>query len=731
MAWQITALLFSSVFELIMAFFVRSRLRTSTAAPFCLALLLNSGWALGYAIELSLPSLGDKLLVFQLRCSFLCFYAPAWLEMVHRMTRGRPLLRGWMLPAVLLVPMVTLVLLWLPGPGQNPLLRHSFWVDTRSGLSVLRNGFGPWGLIYYLYNYAVWGVIFLLLYPRKRQTAWERQGRLIFIAAAFIGWTADVLHLLNVTEPAGFNYAPTVFPVTSTLIAFALLRHRLLNLAPVARAALIERLEDRILVFDDDDRLVDYNHAAAVTLALPKAGGFGRSATDLLSAWPQLAGLFSTPRNQRIEVTLEAATFQASLFAVLDEGEARAQARVLVLSDITRLKENETQLRVAKETAEAAGQAQSRFLATMSHEIRTPMNGVIGFTQLLKATSLDSTQREYLDLIDQSTRSLLVIINDVLDYSKIAADQLEIEQIRCNLAAIVHQTYRLLQPLAAEKHLEFTTHIADGAPPEVVSDPVRLQQILTNLLGNAIKFTEAGRVGLEVRAPAPDAIEFKVADTGVGIAPEHQARIFAPFSQADASTTRRFGGTGLGLSITRRLCELMGGSLTVSSELGRGSVFTATVRAVPAARAAAPTIAAVSAAEVSVGTRRLKILVFEDNLVNQKVVGGFLAKLGHEARFAEDGAKGLGVLASESFDAVLMDIEMPVMDGYQAVRRIRASEKPGGSRAYIIALTAHALKGERERCLALGMDDFLTKPFSLAALRETLARVPPRSGVLT
>jgi CheY-like chemotaxis protein len=196
-----------------------------------------------------------------------------------------------------------------------------------------------------------------------------------------------------------------------------------------------------------------------------------------------------------------------------------------------------------------------------------------------------------------------------------------------------------------------------------------------------------------------------------------------PFSQADASTTRRFGGTGLGLSITRRLCELMGGSLAVSSEPGRGSVFTATIRVKPAEAAVDLPPPAIPP-EPAAPRRRLKLLVFEDNVVNQKVIGAFLAKLGHEARFAADGAKGLNVLEGECFDALLMDLEMPVMDGYEAVRRIRATESAGSPRAYIIALTAHALKGERERCLALGMDDFLTKPINLGVLEKTLARVP-------
>ncbi len=706
-----------------MLFLVRGRLRTSTAGPFSLALLLNALWCLGYAIELSLPALTDKEFIFQIRCSFLCFYAAAWLETIHRMTRSRPLLRGWTLAAVLIVPAITLVLLWLPGPGQNPFLRHDFWVDDRSGLGVLRNTLGPWGHVYYIFNYAIWCYVFFLLYPRRKQTAWERRGRLLILASAVIGWTVDVFHLFGLTSPAGLNYAPILFPLTSALMAVALLRHRMLDLAPVARAALIERLDDRIIVLDDEDRIIDHNQIAATTFNFKSIRSEGRRAAELLHAWPALVTLLDYRDNQRTEVVVDGLTFEAVISSVLHDDGTRTGARVLILRNISIRKGVETQLRAARDMAEAAGQAQARFLATMSHEIRTPMNGVIGFTQLLKETPLSPSQNEYLDLIDHSSRSLLVIINDVLDYSKIAADQLEIEQVRCDLRVIVDQTVRLLERTAREKGITLSARFAANVPSSAISDPVRISQVLNNLVGNAIKFTSVGGITLDVEAPGPDLIAFKITDTGIGIAPENQTRIFTPFNQADASTTRRFGGTGLGLSITRRLCELMGGCLTLSSTLGQGSIFTAAIRArfiteEPAGPATHP--------DVSVTTREttLKLLVCEDNSVNQAVIRAFLTRLGHQVTLVDDGAKGLDALERERFDAVLMDLEMPVLDGYEAVRRIRAREKPESGRSYIIALTAHALKGERERCLALGMDDFLTKPVNMPALKAALHQVP-------
>jgi signal transduction histidine kinase/ActR/RegA family two-component response regulator len=720
-SWQITGLLFSSTFELVMLFIVRGRLRTFTAGPFCLALLCNAIWALGYAIELLTPTLEGKMLVFQIRCSALAFYVVAWIEVIYRMTRDRPLLKGWTLAAMLIVPLTTLVLLWIPGPGQNPILRHTFWVDEHSGIGVLRCTLGPWGLVYYFFNYAAWGWIAMMLYPQRGHSGWERRARLAILLAAMIGWSADQLHLFGISQPTGLNYAPMLFPITSTLIAVALFKHRLLVLAPVARAALIEQLEDRIVVLDEFGVVVDYNKAAATTLNLPKDRALGGPASEMLARWPDLTRLISSTGTRRAETTIGSLVFEASLFPVAEHAHARAQ--VLILRNITHLKESENQLRVAKEIAENAGHAQSRFLATMSHEIRTPMNGVVGCTQLLKDTTLTAQQRDYLDLIEQSSSSLLVIINDVLDYSKITANQLEIEYIRCEVRAIIEQSCRLFHSAVHKSGISLTPCVSPRVPAAIIGDSVRISQILNNLLGNAVKFTRAGGIVVDVDMPVSDLLVIKVADTGIGIDPEHQARIFTPFSQADTSTTRRFGGTGLGLSISRNLCELMGGSLTVNSRPGEGSVFTATLRAQPDKGSPSSLLAFTPKASAeSVG---LNLLVCEDNPVNQTVIRAFLARLGHRVSLVDNGEKALQAIKQESFDAVLMDLEMPVMDGYEAVRCIRESETNSGTHLRIIALTAHALKGERERCLALGMDDFLTKPVSLAELEAALGRTHP------
>ncbi len=519
---------------------------------------------------------------------------------------------------------------------------------------------------------------------------------------------------------------------------------------------ILEKMSEGILEIMLDGRILYANPTALSLINRPEEELLGFNFIDLFSTKDrQRVGELLRTSDGKPKIITEGSTVILNAYEVtLDSLPINGDLAtfIIIINDVTERKRAEKALRQAKIAAEAANMAKSEFLANMSHEIRTPMNGVIGMVGLLLDTELTSEQHEYAETARASADSLLEVINDILDFSSIEAGKLDLKTTDFVLRTILDELTDMLAPMVFDKGLEFACDIHPEVPSGLRGDPGRLRQIIVNLAGNAVKFTQEGKVvaqvSLDEETDTRCTIRFAVTDTGIGIPPDRMDRLFKSFSQVDGSKTRKHGGTGLGLVISKQLAEMMGGEIGFESEEGKGSVFwfTAVLEKQTGVTATQPPVTGDTLAEEK--KRKMRILVAEDNIVNQKLVLRLLEKSGYRADAVANGKEAIEALEKAPYDILLMDVQMPEMDGLEATKAIRNREaqlkaqgsklkgKDGASsdelsalsfqhsarseRVPIIALTAHALEEDRDKCLEAGMDDYVPKPIKPKELLETI-----------
>lgn len=703
------------------------------AKTFSAMMGLVATWAIAYGLELSVRTLPNMMFWIRVEYIGIALIPAFWLLFCIQFTGVWSGLNQRLRPLLFIFPVMTLLVVWTNEWHHLHYLETS--VAAVDGLYLLDIQIGPWyiGHLVLFYGYLFVGVVLLL---KKYITANRviRRQLLTILVAVSIPWIANMIYIAGFRPFNHLDITPFAFVVTGIVISLGLMRFKLFEFLPVARERIIEEMNEGVLILDDQLQVLDSNPAMRQILGRDNGKIIGESIEALLQHQPPLVSIFREKKERRTEYVIcvdgNDRYFEIHTKPSIDR-KGLMNGLTVLFRDITLQKETEREIIQAREQAEAASRSKSDFLAHMSHEIRTPLNGIIGFSDLILKTNLDRMQKRYMMTVHSSANFLLEIVNDILDLSRIEAGKLELELEHSDLKDLCRNVAEMFIWQTDQKGLEFTVHIDQALSRFVWIDVMKLQQVLINLLGNAIKFTGKGEVGFSVESRQngegePECIRFSIRDTGIGIAPENRKRIFESFTQEDISTKKKYSGTGLGLTIASRLLDLMGSRLHLESRVGEGSTFyfDLLLRSEADGRA--------EVAEEDGGfpdpltqmkepgsdfevlnppyTEPATILIVEDNSVNNLLMSSIITRLFPFAVVlnARDGRQAVELFEESTPDMIFMDIQMPVMDGYEATERIRKLET--SDRTPIVAITAAMIDEVRNRCFEVGMDDYLTKP---------------------
>ncbi|MBC9785185.1 response regulator [Heliobacterium chlorum] len=683
-------------------------------------------YSFGYAFELSSPTLAD--IIFWLKIEYIAIplIPVLWFLMILYYCRLERYLNRKTLTLLFTVPFFTYLVFHTNDAHHWFYKTLSF--DVESPIPVFSAGKGFWYWIHIAYSYLCFlAGIFLLVRLQQRVATHYRRKITLMIIGILLPLFGDFLYLTGYS-PMDLDLAPILICFTSLIHSVVLLNFRFFDFVPVAREKVFESVQDGVIILDRMDRIVEFNPAASSFFPFLISSSIGVPIKEVLFDYPDLlAQIESGALTTDMKITgVQGTLYYFSRLSPIMSKKGPV-GKVLLLSDITEKQRSEAELKIAKKKAEEASQAKSDFLAMMSHEIRTPMNGILGMNNLMLGTSLSREQREYADSIQESAEILLSVLNDILDYSKVEAGKMDLECIHFYLGSTIKSVVRLFENSAMEKGLRLSLSIAPTVDKSVQGDPVRLRQVLINLIGNAVKFTHHGEITISVHGEFLDDhrmnVHFEVTDTGIGIKEGLVHCLFSPFVQGDTSTARKFGGTGLGLAISKQLVELMGGEIGVKSVPGKGSTFWFSIPFRTISTEAPPHMDEFLESKMASQEKpyplweiEQPLLLVEDNRVNQKLAVTLLNKLGFIVHVANNGTEALHAITEREYALVFMDCQMPELDGFDTTRIIRETESKTRRHLPIIAMTAMAMQGDRERCLRAGMDDYISKPILLDQL---------------